>query len=234
MTTFSLPIKKVVTENTRVKSFYFDYRLEAAPGQYLMIDVPGHGQRPFGAVVVNDQQFLISIAAVGAGTTALHDMHEGDTLTITGPLGTSFQLPPAGESMSLVAGGYGIAPLAFLARVGAEAGHHVDLFAGAKTETEFMFYPFLQHPNITLIKTTDDGSAGIKGFVTDAFTQSLPEKVPGCVYIVGPPPMAEKVIAPCLEQGIPFQISMEAYANEPFGPVIDDILYRKLQARTSQ
>lgn len=228
MNPVTLPIKKIVTENTRVTSFYFDYALQAEPGQYLQIGIPGFGERPFGAVVLDENSFLISVGKVGAATTALHDMKVGDTVTMTGPYGTYFTLPKESARIALVAGGYGMAPLGFLAKKAAEADYTVDLFAGARSSNEFLIYEFFNNPYITLHKTTDDGSAGIKGFVTDGFAQYLEQTTPDYVYTVGPAIMEDKIAAMCDAKHIPYQLSVEALAKEPFGPVIDNVKYHEI------
>lgn len=225
-----LTIQKVVTENTRVKSFYFNHSLSAEPGQYLKIGIPGFGERPFGAVVVDENTFLISVGKAGEATTHLHDMKEGDTITMTGPFGTYFTLPEKKVTIALVAGGYGMAPLGYLAKKAAEAGYTVDLFAGARSSNEFLIYEFFNNPYITLHKTTDDGSAGIKGFVTDGFSQYLEKTTPDYVYTVGPAIMEDKIAAMCDAKNIPYQLSVESLANEPFGPVIDNKKYQEINS----
>jgi dihydroorotate dehydrogenase electron transfer subunit len=226
----TLPITKVVTENTRVKSFWFRHRLEAIPGQYLLVGIPGHGERAFGAVVVDEDTFLISVGAAGEGTRSLHEMKEGDTVSVRGPFGTGFTLPATPGRVALVAGGYGMAPLGYLARRAVEGGHTVDLFAGARNEHEFLIYPWFDRPGITLHKTTEDGSAGTKGFVTDAFTVYLEQTRPAMVYTVGPEVMEAKVADACYEKGIPFELSLERLAEDPNGPVIDGERYRNIRA----
>jgi dihydroorotate dehydrogenase electron transfer subunit len=224
-----LTIKKIVTENTRVKSFYFDYSLDARPGQYLKIGIPGFGERNFGAVVIDENTFLISVGKAGEATTHLHEMNVGEKLTMTGPYGTHFTLPEKKGRIALVAGGYGMAPLGFLTRVAAESGYTVDLFAGARSSDEFLIYEFFNNPYITLHKTTDDGSAGIKGFVTDGFAQYLEKETPDYVYTVGPAIMEDKIAAMCDAKNLPYQLSVESLANEVYGPVIDNVKYAELK-----
>ncbi len=134
MKPFHVTIQKIVQETPRVISFYFHYPLFAEPGQYVLVDIPEYGERPFGAVIVDDTTFLISVGKVGAGTGRLHEMKEGEELSMKGPLGSYFTLPSSKEHpIALIAGGYGMAPLGFLARVAAEKGYQVHVFAGARS-----------------------------------------------------------------------------------------------------
>jgi dihydroorotate dehydrogenase electron transfer subunit len=222
---FTVVIDKIVEETPRVKSFYFKYPLLAEPGQYLKVTVPGFGDRPFGAVITGGNTFLISVAAVGEATKHLHTMKPGDTLEMEGPIGTFFTFPDKIEGiepkLALVAGGYGLAPLGFLANCAAALDYDVTLFAGARTKEDFICYPFLETPKIKIVRTTDDGSEGEKGFITDTFRKAIEKEDFTNAYIVGPLPMEELVIEICEENGIPYQVSMEQFAYEAFGPVVD-------------
>lgn len=217
---FLLPIQQIVTENSRVKSFYFSYDFsDAKPGQFLMVWVPGFDEKPFGIVVVDANTFLISVAAVGDSTKALHEMKVGDKVGFRGPYGSAFTLPEHKDKpLAMVAGGYGMVPLGFLAKVAAEAGYTVDIFAGARSSSEFLLYPFFNDTDrITIHKATDDGSTGVKGFVTDAFDEYLKTTVPAQVYTVGPEIMEVKVAKVCYEKEIPFEVSLERYMKCGFG-----------------
>lgn len=224
---FTVVIDKVVDETPRVKSFYFKYPLMAEPGQYLQVTIPGYGERPFGAVIVGGNTFLISVAAVGDATKFIHTMKAGDSLAMEGPFGTFFTFPEkddiAPPKLALVAGGYGIAPLGFLANCAAALDYDVTIFLGAKTKDDVIRYEFLNTPKIKTLIATDDGSEGEKGFVTDIFRKAAEKGDITNAYIVGPLPMEEAVIEICEENGIPYQVSMEAFANEHFGPVVDAV-----------
>ncbi len=213
-----LPIAKVVEENSRVKSFYFNYALPAKPGQILMIWVPGFDEKPFGAVVLNKETFMISVAAVGESTTALHAMQVGDKIGIRGPYGNGFKLPAEkGACVALIGGGYGMVPLGFLAKVAAEQGYQVDLITGARTADQLLMYKWLEIPNISYHIATDDGSQGFKGFVTDLFINYLKDNKPAKVFIVGPEIMEKKITDTCYKHSIPFQVSLERPMKCAFG-----------------
>lgn len=206
--TISLRIAKIVNENILVKSFYFNYSLSALPGQVMMVTVPGYDEKPFGAVVLDQYTFLISVAAVGPATHALHAFKEGDTLSMVGPYGDSFILPADNRKpLALIAGGYGMVPLGYLAKYAVERGYTVEIFIGAKTKEELLIYSWLKMLPITIHIATDDGSQGFKGFVTDLFAQILEKSAYAKVYIVGPEIMEKKIVDLCKTHDIPFQVS---------------------------
>lgn len=206
-----LPIAKIIQENSRVKSFYFNYSLSAKPGQFLMVWIPGFDEKPFGVIIKEKKQFFISVAQVGETTNHLHQMKKGDRVGIRGPYGSSFILPKKKGKIALIAGGYGIVPLAFLADNAVKIGFKVDLFAGAKTKNEFLLYPWLKQKSINLHLSTDDGSKSFKGFVTDLFMDYCKSNRPDYAYFVGPEIMEKKLADICYKHKIPFQLSLERY-----------------------
>lgn len=205
-----LPIRKIVKENSRVKSFYFHYPLDAKPGQFIMVWIPGFDEKPFGIIVKDDNNFLISVANVGESTKQLHQMKVGERVGIRGPYGTYFKLPLKGK-ITLVAGGYGMVPLAYLAKFAVEQGYKVDILLGAKTKTEFLKYSWLKDKKIQYFLATDDGSAGFKGFVTDLFKEYLKKNKQAYFYFVGPEIMEKKLVEICYRNKLPFEISIERY-----------------------
>ncbi len=206
-----LPIKKIVQENSRVTSFYFDYPLIGKPGQFVMAWIPGFDELPFGIINKDDQSFLISVAAVGEATQALHTLKVGDTLGFRGPYGTHFSLPKSASKVALVAGGYGMVPLAYLAQELRRKNIGVDLFIGARTQKELLFDTWMESIGVTMHRATDDGSAGHKGFVTDPFATFVSSSKPAKVYVVGPEIMEKKIVDICYKNKIPFEVSLERY-----------------------
>lgn len=216
-----LPVQKIIQETARVKSFYFNYCFKAKPGQFIMVWLPKHDEKPFGVIVKNKSQFLISAANVGKTTHFLHQIKEGDKLGIRGPYGSYFKLPAGKPKIILIAGGYGMAPLAALAKKALDAGYKVDILIGAKTKKDLLIYSWLKNKKIKYYISTDDGSLGFSGLVTDLFIDYLKkntvENKHACslqemyVYIVGPELMEKKIAEICYQNKIPFQLSIERY-----------------------
>jgi dihydroorotate dehydrogenase electron transfer subunit len=213
----SLPIKKIITENSRVKTFVFDFDFPGKPGQFVMVWIPGFDEKPFGIIKKDKKEFLISVAAVGAATKAMHDMKEGDLLGFRGPYGSFFTPPESSNSIALVAGGYGMVPLSYLAHESRKQNVNVHLFLGARNKQELLFKKWMEEIGVHIHASTDDGSEGYKGFNTDLFAQKVNEINPDFVYTVGPEIMELKIAKICYEKNIPFEISLERYMKCGFG-----------------
>ncbi len=212
-----LPIKEIIEETPRVKSFIFDYDFPGDPGQFVMTWIPGIDEKPFGLIKKTGEGFRISVAEVGESTKALHHMKVGDRLGFRGPYGSSFTLPKKGQKIAMIAGGYGMVPLSYLAQEARKKKTEIHLFIGARTEKELLFYRWMQEIGVIVHTSTDDGSLGYKGFNTDLFKKSLGEIQPDRVYTVGPEIMEWKVAQVCWEQKIPFELSLERYIKCGFG-----------------
>ena len=148
-------------------------------------------------------------AVVGKGTDWLSQRQAGDSIDLLGSLGNGFTIHPEIKNLLLVAGGIGIAPLRFLADEAVEQGKEVTVLLGASTATQL--YPdHLLPPEAKLITTTEDGTAGEKGMVTDL----LPKHVDGAdqVFACGPVPMYRDMALRKQELGLEgksVQISLE-------------------------
>src|SRR3989344_6097311 len=171
---FILAIQKVITENARVKSFSFDYDFPGKPGQFVMVWIPGYDEKPFGIVKI-DGKFLITVAAVGDSTKALHKMRVGDKLGFRGPYGSYFSLSKSKKPIAMVAGGYGMASLAMLAEEARKSRREVHLFS-------------------QYISNVIPAKAGIQKAKTGSPIGVGDDKVPfEKVFIVGPEIMEVKV-----------------------------------------
>ncbi|MDP4011283.1 MAG: dihydroorotate dehydrogenase electron transfer subunit [Candidatus Roizmanbacteria bacterium] len=166
-----LPIKNIVTESPNIKTFIFDYNFYAEPGQFCMIWIPGVDEKPFGIVKREGQDLMITVAAIGHATKALHQMRIGDKVGFRGPYGSSFTIPARRSSIALVAGGYGIASLGYLAEEVRKRDVRVHLFLGARTKKDLLYLEWMKNIGVELHLSTDDGSEGYKGFNTDLFKE---------------------------------------------------------------
>ena len=112
----------------------------------------------------------ITVQKVGDATSALFELKEGDSLGIRGPFGNGFTLPQEDEKILVIAGGVGSAPLVPLAECASYAGSDVTTILGARSSDELIFGSrFFMAGNIHI--TTDDGTQGRRGFVTDVLNE---------------------------------------------------------------
>lgn len=206
-----IPIYKIKKESPRVTTFYFKKKLGALPGQFIMLWVSGVGERPL-AVFEDSSGFRISVAKVGKVSTVLHNLKVGDRVGIRGPYGTSFTLPKKKGDLVMVAGGYGIVPLAYLALIAKDQGFNPIVLNGARTGIEALYQDFLKKKAIKMLISTDDGSLGRKGYVHELLVEYLAKNAkPVKLYTCGPEIMEYNVAKVCWKNKIPFQASVERY-----------------------
>ena len=135
----------------------------------------------------------IVVGVHGNGTQWLADRRRHDTLDLVGPLGRPFILPKERVNCVLVGGGYGTAPLFMLAEQLRERGCRVDTIVGAATEEKLFGRLELKRLSSTLTITTDDGSLGVQGRVTDILPDLMQKSDAAVVYACGPMPMLAAV-----------------------------------------
>lgn len=135
----------------------------------------------------------IAVSVQGRGTKWLAERRRHDVVNLVGPLGQPFSLPKQGVSCVLVGGGYGSAPLFMLAQALRERGCRVDLVVGAATESKLFGVLELKRLASSLTITTDDGSAGVPGRVTDVLAEALDRAGADVVYACGPMSMLAAV-----------------------------------------
>jgi dihydroorotate dehydrogenase electron transfer subunit len=159
-----IKITEIKKEGKDIQTFLFDEDIEALPGQFVMVWIPGVAEKPFSLSYLTP--LGITVKKRKLFTTALFGLKERDTVWIRGPYGNGFPMDELNFSshVYIVGGGIGIAPLALLA----EKLEDVELFSflGAKTSDEIIFEERFRKVSKTYI-TTEDGSKGEKGIVTD-------------------------------------------------------------------
>ncbi len=135
----------------------------------------------------------IAVSVQGRGTKWLSERRRHDVVSLVGPLGQPFSLPKQGVSCVLVGGGYGSAPLFMLAQDLRDRGCRVDMVVGASTEAKLFGVLELKRLASSLTITTDDGSAGVRGRVTDVLGDIMDRSGTDVVYACGPMPMLAEV-----------------------------------------
>lgn len=151
----------------------------------------------------------VVVSAHGAGTTWITQRRRHDVLNIVGPLGRPFTLPKERVSCVLVGGGYGSAPLFMLAEQLRERGCRVDVIVGAASEDKLFGTLELKRLASTVTITTDDGSLGERGRVTDVLPEIMERVGAEVVYACGPMAMLSAVSAIAAEHQAHCQVSVE-------------------------
>ena len=135
----------------------------------------------------------VVIGVKGNGTKWLSERRRHDVVDIVGPLGRPFILPKERVNCVLIGGGYGSAPLFMLAEQLRERGCRVDVVVGASTEEKLFGVLELKRLASTLTITTDDGTLGERGRVTDVLSDLMTRVDAAVVYACGPMPMLANV-----------------------------------------
>lgn len=146
---------------------------------------------------------------VGAGTRALARLRPHDVVDVLGPLGRAFTPPEEPAGCLLVGGGYGTAPLFFLATELRARRCRVDFVIGAATAGRLLDAMEAKRLGHSLTVTTDDGSAGRRGLVTDPLAGLLASTGAERVYACGPMPMLAAVSRLAAAAGVPCQVAVE-------------------------
>jgi len=203
-------IAEIHSENYRTKTLIFDRALPSEPGQFVMAWLPNVDEKPYS--IAGADPFSMTVVAVGPFSEALHALQPGDRVWIRGPLGQGFRLPEqaAGKYILLAGGGYGVAPLHFLAQRAAASGVTVDVCIGARTADEVLLAGAFERLGAAVHVMTDDGSLGRQGLITVAVEAAMGARTPVAVYGCGPVPMLEAVELLCRSRGVPHQLSWEA------------------------
>jgi dihydroorotate dehydrogenase electron transfer subunit len=153
--------------------------------------------------------FELVFDVVGAGTRALAGLRPHDVVDALGPLGRAFDPPQAPAGCVLVGGGYGTAPLFFLATELRARGCRVDVVVGAATAGRLLDAVAAERLGHSLTVTTDDGSAGRRGLVTDPLPELLAGTGAERVYACGPMPMLAAVSRVAAAAGVACQVAVE-------------------------
>ncbi len=210
-----LPIEKITDEAEGIKSFWFSHDLKSKPGQFLMLWIPEAGQKPFGVSYQTKGMFAVTVRDVGDFTHRMFSMKPGDRIGVQGPYGNGFS--GKGKRVALVGGGYGTAPIAFLADEMSKSGKTVFLITGAVTEKYILYRKRFSKGRVKASYSTDDGSFGAKGFCTDCLSGMIKAEKIDMIYCCGPEVMMKKVLGIARDAKVPAELSLERYMKCGFG-----------------
>jgi dihydroorotate dehydrogenase electron transfer subunit len=208
-----------VVDNKQIKKDFFVIELaaegkipEIKPGQFVEVkveDSPGTFlRRPFSVhdVDYDKNSIKLLVQVVGNGTQTLSGMVPGDQLNLIYPLGKCFSLPDEGERSLLIGGGCGIAPLLYLGKFLKNNGFVPDILVGFRNSERILEYSEYKEIGEVFI-TTEDGSEGEKGFVTDHSV--LTSRNYDMIYCCGPEVMMKAVAKYCKKNHIACEVSLE-------------------------
>jgi dihydroorotate dehydrogenase electron transfer subunit len=223
--------KTIVLSNQEISPGYFrmkilapGYSTLAQAGQFVMLRVLDSLQpllrRPFGIFRVGfmpadcdemaPKEFIeIIYKVVGSGTEIMKNLHPGDPVELLGPLGNGFDLGVPTEEKILVGGGIGLVPLYMLAEELVRESS-VRLLMGGRTRDDIITVTEFERLGVEVSVTTEDGSLGEEGLVTQVLERTLEKYPSATVYACGPMPMIEAVEKICTERKVALQVSLEA------------------------
>ncbi len=211
----SVQVSKIIMETDTVRTILFkipNIDFKVAPGQFLMVWIPGVDEIPMSVSLWNPPNVGITVLPIGKATTSLSSLQSNDWIGIRGPFGSAFTLES--ERALVVGGGIGMAPLRPLVYKLREKGVDVTLLIAAKSKQELVFleeFSKLSERRFTLKTSTDDGSSGFKGFATNAVTEDLDIQDYDTVYTCGPELMMSGLYEILKSLDVKFQVSLERF-----------------------
>ncbi len=210
-------IEKTTQEAEEIRTVFIRHEMKAEPGQFVMLWVPRLNEKPFAISYAEKGLLGITVAAVGELSAKVYGMKKGDKIGIRGPYGTPYQLE--GKKAVMVGGGYGSASLTMLAEEAIASGMEVKFILGARNKNRLVYVDRIKKlvGEKNLIITTDDGSMGRKGFVTDALKELISKEKIDKVHACGPDKMMKAVADLCNENKVKGEISMERWMKCGFG-----------------
>lgn len=185
---------------------------EMLPGQFIEVRVDGSSttflRRPISINFIDRKQneLWLLVATVGDGTHKLAELKEGDQLNCLLPLGNGFTPVHEGEKVLLVGGGVGVAPLLYMGAQMQQMGMEPTFLLGVRTAKDLLLLDMFNRFGRVFV-TTEDGSQGEKGFVTNhsILSDERFDRISTC----GPTPMMKAVARYARSKGIDCEASLE-------------------------
>ena len=209
-TLFTLRSNRRIAKNTYEWVMEGDTSHITASGQFVNIKLNGfYLRRPISVCNVEGDLLTIIFKVVGEGTAVMAEAKPGDRfLTLTG-LGNGYSLAESGDRPLLIGGGAGVPPMFYLARKLVAEGKHPRAILGFGSADEVFYKEEFEKLGVPVTVTTADGTAGIRGFVTNAMDSDYTY-----FYTCGPEPMLKAVCDTSLTSG---QLSFEERMGCGFG-----------------
>jgi len=206
-------VEKVIDETPTVRTLIFadDVMSSALPGQFAMVWIPGINELPMSVMISEESgKAAFTVRKHGSASTGLFNIKVGQQIGVRGPYGNSFNLKQG--KILLVGGGTGLVPMMRLLTF-VKHNDDVTVLIGAKSKNEVFFEVLannlLKNNRHHVIVTTDDGTYGEGGFVTDMVEKLVNENHFDGVYTCGPEIMMYKTVQLAYSKGLFVQASLE-------------------------
>ena len=203
-----VPVVERVSETPSTVTLRFDDDRPAAPGQFVMLWIPGDDEIPMSLSYVGARKG-VTIKAMGGTSRRVLSLPAGARVGIRGPYGHAFDTTV--HHPLVVAGGSGAAVLAPAAEVVRTRGDPVDVALGATTSAELLFEERFRAMGAPVDVATDDGSRGAQGYVTELVAPRLARGDVDVVWTCGPEVMMRKVMDAGRTAGVPVVASVERW-----------------------
>jgi dihydroorotate dehydrogenase electron transfer subunit len=208
-----ITIEKVIDETPTVRTLVFSDNImsNVLPGQFAMVWIPGINELPMSVMISKESgKAAFTVRKHGLASTGLFNIKAGEKIGIRGPYGNAFDIKEG--KLLLVGGGTGLVPMMRLLTF-VKPTDNVTVLIGAKSKNEVFFEDLanelLKNNSHNVIISTDDGSYGEKGFVTDIVEKLVSESHFDAVYTCGPEKMMYKTVQSAHSRGMFVQASLE-------------------------
>lgn len=209
-----VPILERVEETPSTVTLRFDHPMTAAPGQFVMVWVPGDDELPM-SLSYTEGRKGVTIKRMGDTSGRIQSLREGDLIGIRGPYGSRFDV--AAGHVLVVGGGSGTAVLAPAAEAAVARGGRATIALGATTSSELLFARRLERSSKDVHLATDDGTIGHRGYVTDVAARLLAREPFDAVWTCGPEVMMRKVCDAAGSANVPVFCSVERHMKCALG-----------------
>jgi dihydroorotate dehydrogenase electron transfer subunit len=211
-------IDQIVQQTPSIRTLFFndDLCYRSKPGQFVMVWIPRAEELPMSLMLGHKKKYsAITIRKQGFGSTQLYNKAKGEMIGIRGPYGNHFKIKKKFKKVLLIGDGMGFIPLLKLSTILNDYGINTTLIIGAKSKHEILFEKqvnnLLFKTMHKIIVTTEDGSYGVHGEVSDAMRIILESEKFDNVYTCGPELMMKKVFDIASSYSLPVQARLERY-----------------------
>jgi dihydroorotate dehydrogenase electron transfer subunit len=207
--------KYIITEKKAIAKGIFDLTVScpeiaalAEPGQFAQVAADGFFlRRPISICDIDKQAGTIRLVfeVRGKGTDKISELNRGDLIDIIAPLGNGFSVLE-GKKAICIGGGIGTPPMLGIAK---KYGSAAQVISGFRTAAVSILQEDFAAAGCKTTLCTDDGTAGIHGFVTEPLKTALENEKPDIIYACGPMPMLKNIVALADSYGVKTEVSLE-------------------------